>query len=196
MLQVALRCIARFYRKETGRRGGRTGSVTAIQRFGSALQLNLTPPFGVHIVHLDGVYDRGADACLRFFHASPKTEDVERVVKEIGIKAEKWLAKQGHGGEFDDSNPSDGSDDDDVHEKLLIASMRQRVASEDKPVKKVKRVQVLGGKERPLGPNCAVYEGYNLHADVALAAMDRLGVDPQRSVGRRKPPEADRPRRT
>ena len=192
MLQVALRCIARFYWKETGRRGGRTGSVTAIQRFGSALQLNLH----FHIVHLDGVYDRGADDCLRFFHVSPKTEDVERVVKEIGDKAEKWLARQGCAGLAEDDNPESGDDDDDVHTKLLIASLRHRVASEDTPVKKVKRVQVLGGKEYTLGPNCAVYEGYNLHADVALAAMDRLGVDPQRSVGRRKPPEADRPRRT
>ena len=163
MLQVALRCIARVYRKETGRRDGRTGSATTIQRFGSALQLNLH----FHIVHLDGVYDRGADDCLRFFRVTPRTEDVERVVKEIGAKAEKWLAKQ----------HCAGSAEDDVHSKLLIASMRHRAAGEAKPVKKVKRVQVRRGKEYKLGPNCAVYEGYNLHADVALAALDRVGLE-------------------
>jgi hypothetical protein len=56
VLLVALRCIARFYRTQSGRRAGKTGSVTAIQRFGSALKLNLH----FHVVHLDGVYDRGA----------------------------------------------------------------------------------------------------------------------------------------
>ena len=55
LLQVALRCIARWYRDETGRHGGQTGSITAIQRFGSALTLNLH----FHVIHLDGVYDRG-----------------------------------------------------------------------------------------------------------------------------------------
>ena len=74
VLQVALRCIARFYRTQSGRRAGQTGSVTAIQRFGSALKLNLH----FHVVHLDGVYDRGADGHLRFFHVSPSTEDIER----------------------------------------------------------------------------------------------------------------------
>jgi len=37
VLRVALHCIERFYRAATGRRDGRGGAVTVIQRFGSAL---------------------------------------------------------------------------------------------------------------------------------------------------------------
>jgi len=45
------------------------------------------------------------------------------------------------------------------------------------PVKRVKRVQVLGGREFELGPNCAIYEGYNLHARGCFRAMDRAGLE-------------------
>lgn len=71
VLRIALGRIERWYRTATGRRGGRSGAVTAIQRFGSALNLNLH----FHVIHLDGVFDRGADDALRFFRASPTTED-------------------------------------------------------------------------------------------------------------------------
>ena len=48
--QTAMACIERWYAREAN--GGQTGSVTATQRFGSALQLNL--PF--HVIFLDGCY--------------------------------------------------------------------------------------------------------------------------------------------
>jgi hypothetical protein len=41
VLRVSLRAIGRWYRQATGRKGGKAGSVTSIQRFGSALNLNL-----------------------------------------------------------------------------------------------------------------------------------------------------------
>ena len=173
VLQVALRCIARFYRRATGRRAGQSGSVTAIQRFGSALQLNLH----FHVLHLDGVYDRGADGSLRFFRVAPRTADVEALVERIGVRCERWLAARGFAGEAEDSNPGDGDDADDALGVMQQASLAQQVATERRPVKKVKRTQVLGGKERPLGPNCASYEGYNLHAGVHLDAMDRAGLE-------------------
>ena len=76
VLRVSLRAIGRWYRQATGRKGGKTGSVTSIQRFGSALNLNLH----FHIIHLDGVFDRGADGALRFFEATPTTDDIESLV--------------------------------------------------------------------------------------------------------------------
>lgn len=41
----------------------------------------------------------------------------------------------------------------------------------------MKRVTMLGGKEFALGPRCAGYEGYNLHANVSLAATDRVALE-------------------
>ena len=54
--------------------------MTVIQRFGFAVNLNLH----FHIVHLDGLFDRGADEALRFFGATPTTADVEALVVDIG----------------------------------------------------------------------------------------------------------------
>ena len=41
----------------------------------------------------------------------------------------------------------------------------------------LRRVQVLGGKELALPARCASYDGYNLHANVALSASDRAGLE-------------------
>lgn len=44
-------------------------------------------------------------------------------------------------------------------------------------MKRVKRVQVLGGKEVALGPNRAAYVGYTVYANVYFDAMDRAGLE-------------------
>lgn len=169
VLRVALRQIARWYRKTSGRRLGQSGSVTAIQRFGSALNLNLH----FHVVHLDGVFDRGADGKLRFFTARPTTEDVEALVLEIALACERWLGKQGFAGEEDDSQV----DEDDAQGVLQLASLRGTQALGERAGRRVRRVVTLGGKEVALSPRCASYAGYNVHANVALRAREREGLE-------------------
>jgi len=169
VLRVALHAIEGWYRNATGRRKGRSGAVTAIQRFGSALNLNLH----FHIVHLDGVFDRGADDALGFFTAPPSTEDIEGLVVEIGLACERWLARQGFANEVEDAT----EDEDDAQGVLQLASLAGTVATGERAGRKVRRVTVLGGKEVPLGPRCAGYEGYNLHANVSFGASDREGLE-------------------
>lgn len=43
--------------------------------------------------------------------------------------------------------------------------------------KKARRTQRLGGRDVQLGPRCAAYEGYNIHANVAFDAQDRAGLE-------------------
>jgi hypothetical protein len=169
VLRVALRQIARWYRKTSGRRLGPSGSVTAIQRFGSALNLNLH----FHVLHLDGAFDRGADGKLRFFTARPTTEDVEALVLEIALACERWLGKQGFAGEEEDSQV----DEDDAQGVLQLASLRGTQALGERAGRRVKRVITLGGKEVALSPRCASYAGYNVHANVALRAREREGLE-------------------
>lgn len=168
VLRAALRAVERWYRGATGRRGGKSGSFTAIQRFGSAVNLNLH----FHVVHVDGVFDRGADGALRFFQAAPTTEDVEGLVVEIALACERWLARQGFGGDVDDAEP-----EDDAQGVLQLASLSGAVALGERAGHKVRRVVMLGGKEFALGPRCASFEGYNVHANVALPAHDRKGLE-------------------
>ena len=64
VLAVAIRTLTRFRARRAAvpvHPGGRTGSVTVVQRFGSALSRNLR----FHTLCLDGVHVRGADG-LRF----------------------------------------------------------------------------------------------------------------------------------
>lgn len=142
--------------------------MTAIQRFGSALNLNLH----FHIVHLDGVFDRGGDSALHFFSATPTTEDVERLVEEIATASEAWLAKQG----FGEEDPT-AEGDTDAQGVLQFASLNGEVALGARAGKRVRRVMTLGGKDFALGPRCASFDGYNVHANVSLAAQDRTGLE-------------------
>jgi hypothetical protein len=73
VLAVAIRTLTRFLARRAavrGHSGDRTGSVTVVQRFGSALNLNLH----FHILCLDGVYVREADG-LRFVRDHPVTTE-------------------------------------------------------------------------------------------------------------------------
>jgi hypothetical protein len=168
VLQIALRIITRWYRKVTGRTEGKSGSVTAIQRFGSALNLNLH----FHIIHLDGVFARGADGQLRFFQHTPSTADIEELVQRIERGCERFLASKGFAGEADDTH-----EEDDAQGVLQMASLLGLNAVGEDHGKRVRRVQMLGGKEYALPERCATVEGYNLHADVSLQASDRQGLE-------------------
>ena len=76
-----------------------------VQRFGSALNLNLN----FHILCLDGVYVRGADG-LRFVPARQvTTEEVGALVVELATRAERWLSRQGFGPEDEEEPGVDNS---------------------------------------------------------------------------------------
>jgi hypothetical protein len=171
VLRIALGRIEAWYRRATGRSAGRSGAVTAMQRFGSALNFNLH----FHIVHLDGVFDRRPDGRLGFTAARPDTVDVEVLVVDISRACERWLRR--HGGVVDDEDVGPSATEDDVQAQLQLASQASRVALGEEAGARVRRVQVLGGREIPMGPRCAGYEGYTLHANVSFAAGDRKGLE-------------------
>jgi hypothetical protein len=151
-------------------KSGRTGSVTATQRFGSALNLNLH----FHCIFLDGIYTRSADDRLSFRRVVPHTEDIERLVVRIAEACEAWLSRQGFGAE--DEGEDDG-DVDDAQAVIQQASLLGQAALGDRAGKRARRVQVLGGKELALPPRCASFAGYSLHAGVGFKASDRAGLE-------------------
>ena len=97
MLAIGLREIQRWMRQRTRRWNGKGGSVTMIQRFGSALNLNVH----FHALVIDGVYDfDDRTGRLRFYRAKEiGTTDVEDLIVRIAEKCERWLYKQGFGKE-------------------------------------------------------------------------------------------------
>ena len=166
---VAMRTIELWYAERGGApKEGRTGSVTATQRFGSALNLHLH----FHCSFLDGIYTRGADDRLSFRRVVPRTEDVERLVVRIAEACEAWLARRGFG-------PEEAGDPeaDDAQAVIQQASLFGRAALGERAGKRARRVQILGGKEVRLAPRCASFLGYNLHAGVGFKARDRGGLE-------------------
>ena len=68
-------------------------------------------------------------------------------------------------------------DEDDAQGVLQLASLRGTQALGERAGRRVKRVITLGGKEVALSPRCASYAGYNVHANVALRAREREGLE-------------------
>ena len=146
-LKVALGILERFYKEQANAPEGRGGFVTALQRFGSALNLNLH----FHVVALDGVYVRDKHGGLSFRTVTPHTSDVETLVVEIGDACEAWLASQGFGPD-DEVDPAPA---DDALAVIQQASVQGQLAVGSRAKRGVRRVQVLGGKEVAMPPRCA-----------------------------------------
>ena len=145
--------------------GSETGLVTVVHRAGSALQLN----YHLHTLAIDGAYGRDEEGEVQFTRVpAPTTEEVEKLVVRVAVRVERWLTSQGYGVDEEEL-----VDDADTMLVLQEASAAHRAALGVRAGKKTRRMQMLGGREFPLPPRCAAYEGYNLHANVVVGAHDR-----------------------
>ena len=82
VLGVVYRTISGFLLRRAGftRASGHTGAVTVVQRFGSALNLNVH----FHLLFLDGVYVNGGARPPVFRHVSaPGANELQRLVEQI-----------------------------------------------------------------------------------------------------------------
>ena len=150
------------------------GSVTAIQRFGSALNLN--PHF--HSLVLEGVYAGPPHAPGPFLPLPPPTTaDVARVMAGTARRVLRLLEKRGRENEDDPLAP-----DDPLLATLMAASIRSRIATGPKAGQPWRRLgdrvdpveSEDGGADAEAAPERCVREGgMSLHADVSVPARDR-----------------------
>ncbi|MCP4136907.1 MAG: transposase, partial [bacterium] len=167
------------------RGGGSTGAVTAIQRFGSAL--NLTPHF--HTLVLDGMYPGPAHEPSRFLPLPPpSTEDVARVMAGTARRIKKRLERRAT--EQDDDALAEGQP---LLAMLAAASVRSRIATgadaglpwrrlgdQVVPLEAAQGEVETGEVSSPrpnLPPRCVRHGGMSLHADVAVPARDRQRLE-------------------
>jgi hypothetical protein len=121
VLGVYARALLGFLRRRARRRGvvdGRGGAVTAIQRFGSAVNLN------VHFrtLALDGVFALGDGDGLRFHPADPPSdEDVARLLATIRSRVLRLLARRGI--DIAGADPTAAADDPVADESPLLAGL-------------------------------------------------------------------------
>jgi len=95
VVAVFVRAVLGWYRRHARQRGvtnGRGGAVVIVQRFGSALNLNVH----LHALVLDGVFARGADGTLRF-HAAPAhpVPDLMPLLVTIATRVQRLLTRRG-----------------------------------------------------------------------------------------------------
>jgi len=92
VLAIVHRVISTFLIKRarlTVKSGARTGAVTLIQWFGSALNLNLH----YHMLYLDGLYNKNA-----VFHPvkPPTSQDLDKVAQKVAERVSRYLEKAGY----------------------------------------------------------------------------------------------------
>jgi Putative transposase/Transposase zinc-binding domain len=156
------------------------GSVTFIQRFGSAINVNLH----FHCVFLEGVYLDRTEAGLtpRFVTGEPPTDaDIAAVITKISHRVIRKLRQLGYLEAGLDAAVATGYDPlrDDAPElaRTMAASVQQRLAFGERTGQQVRRISSGFGAEgeapRRTGPRCASVKGFSLHANTQVPAHRR-----------------------
>ncbi len=181
VLTIYTRALLGFERRRGRRRGvadGRSGTVTAIQRFGGGVQLNVH----FHTLVLEGVFGSAPDGTTRFDPApAPTDREVARLLATIRTRILRLLRRRGVlAAEGDGDIEADPlATDAPVLAQLSAAAVRGRSAFGDRAGTPVLRVG--NAPDAPwvwtVGPRHAHLERFDLHADRAVGAGDRAGLE-------------------
>ena len=156
-----------FYINQQGS-SSRSGSITFVQRFGAALNLNVH----FHLLHLEGYYDTTTRAKFQKGRA-PTNQDIQNLVNEISTRLVKFLRKRGYLKDPPDERPTDPLfEQDPTYATCLSASVRHRIALGEREGKRVRFIGSGFGYEGDTpelkGKLCAMVNGFSLHAAVVI----------------------------
>ncbi len=179
VLRVYTRVLLDVYARgarECGVPGGRTGSVTVMQRAGSGLNVNLH----FHTLVLDGVFTEEPGGALAF-HPAPTGAEVAAALATICHRVQRLLVRRGLEPADDATGPADRlADVSPVLAGIAGASVQGRMALGSRAGARVRQL----GDARDTsavtsrGPRQAHLDGFDLHANVWVSANDRAGVEP------------------
>jgi len=165
VLSIHTRTISSWYKSKHKRKYEKkslhAGSVTAIQRFGGALNIN--PHF--HSLFLDGVYRETESKDPQFLKSALLFDsEKEKILKKIVQRVTRWLSKNGYI-EEDSKEPAALS-------ALYAASVEYRIAVGPRRGEKIQLFGTDSGVSRNESGGLG-YRGFNLHAGVKIKAQDR-----------------------
>jgi ribosomal protein S27E len=180
-LEVVTRAISTYLVKKAGftHKTAKTGAVTLIQRFGSALNLNIH----FHMLYLDGVYEVDSEGGIAKFHANdePTLVEMNNLLHRISERIARLLEREG----YLERDSEDGrllldGFDDDVLNELQGSSITYRIAVGSQRGKKVftlKTLPVTEEADDTNGQTLAKGGGFSLHAGVSAKAHERAKIE-------------------
>jgi hypothetical protein len=173
VLGIVYRAISGHLIRQAGltRASAATGAVTLIQRFGSALNLNVH----FHLLVLAGVYRRSGEGRLVFVPLpAPSAGELQQLVQRIATRIGRSLERAGLiTRDIENAYLAfDPAEESPMH-GLLGSSITYRIATGPREGQKVFTLQTL--PPEPDTPRSAVAEssGFSLHAGLAAKASQR-----------------------
>jgi hypothetical protein len=180
VLAVFVRAVLAFERRRARELGieGRGGAVTAIQRCGSALNTNIH----FHTLVAEGVFELWPNGSLRFVPAPAPPTDLEVARLLVSVRRRIVRLARRHGIELDgalDETIDPLSLDSPALAEIRGASVLGRVVTGPRAGHLVMRIGC--DPASPVvttgGPRHAHLEGFDLHANVAVRAGDRVRLE-------------------
>ena len=158
------------------RKTAQTGAVTLIQRFGSALNLNVH----FHMLFLDGVYTTTPWGKSRFHRTNaPNQHELTELVHAISHRVAGFLEREGIL-ERDEENSYLNLDDadEDPMQQVLGCSVSYRIAVGPQQGRKVFTLQTIPAwEDDDRFSQVAKASGFSLHAGVAAQAWERQKLE-------------------
>lgn len=155
-----------------------TGAVTVVQRFGSALNLNVH----FHTLVLDGAYVTNPDGVISFIETPrPTNDEIAQLLGTISRRMLRALQRKGLVQKLEAETGGDAIEREATIEDLVQgASVQYRLALGDPPCRPVRRIGSLGfiGEDpKPTGECSAIIGGYSMHANSYIHKNDRAGLE-------------------
>ena len=153
------------------RASGVTGAVTLIQRFGSALNLNVH----FHLLVLAGVYRREGRGNLRFVAVpAPSSAELQALVQRIAERIGRSLERAGLiTRDIENAYLTFDPGEEAPINSLLGASITYRIATGPREGQKVFTLQTLPAAPDTPRRDVAESSGFSLHAGIAAKASQR-----------------------
>ena len=181
-LAIVYRAIATHLARKAGftKPLAQAGAVTLIQRFGSALNLNLH----FHMLFLDGVYAGGTNSHpVRFRQVkAPTGSELTQLAHTIASRVGRYLERQclleRDGGHIYLTRESVVTVGEDPSHHLLGSSVTYRIAVGSQQGRKVMTLQTLADcRDDPFTTRVGNVAGFSLHAGVATKANERAKLE-------------------
>jgi hypothetical protein len=156
-----------------------TGAVTIVQRFDSALRLNVHP----HTLCLDGVYIRDESSGQLLFHQLPEPthQEVEQLAGRIAKQSEKVMRK--HGRWVDDDSEQIEAEQLSLDYPALSACYGASISAtellSERAGRPCMRLMATPPMDRTVDDPgaAAIVRGFNLHGKTRIDGCDRIALE-------------------